>query len=241
MAGKQSAGAKARTKKVTINVKDLKDLGTEMAALTADLPVESVVGSIEPLSPELPDNPVHTLPGFDASPPSQKLLPAAEIAEESMFPKLKLFQGDTVKDIDDESGIPLSVSAPKHPMIDATALTFDPRIAFALAMELQDPKQICETFDVTEDHFNALVANQEFNATVALYKKELGSNGASFRAKAKLQAEMLLDTSWKLIHNASTPPAVKADLIKYTTKVADLEPKKDSGESAPTFALQINF
>ena len=42
------------------------------------------------------------------------------------------------------------------------------------------------------------------------------------------QAEELLTTSWVLIHDPTTSPAVKADLIKSTVKWAGLEPKNDA-------------
>ena len=49
----------------------------------------------------------------------------------------------------------------------------------------------------------------------------------TFRMKARAQAEELLTTSWSLIHSADVSAAVKADLIKWTGKMGDLEPKKD--------------
>ena len=73
--------------------------------------------------------------------------------------------------------------------------------------------------------------------------KQLKEDGAGFKTKAKLQAEALLQTSWKLIHDVLTPPAVKSDLIKHTVKWAGYEPKQSAEASLPGsgFSISINF
>lgn len=221
------------------------------ALMSGEAPPEAVIGDVDtalvpaptdeaPAIVTLPHDgtppALQTLPGFDASPPA----PFPDDDTE-MFPDLKLFKGDAVKEVDRDSGVVLSVNSPAQPMMDATKMTFDPRIAFGLALEIHSPEEICQQFNLSPDDYNALACNPEFGKTVDLYKRELQENGVTYRSKAKLQAEMLLDTSWKLIHAVSTPAAVKADLIKWTAKMGDLEPKSSKGEDVPTFALQINL
>jgi hypothetical protein len=62
----------------------------------------------------------------------------------------------------------------------------------------------------------------------------------TFRIKARMQAEGLLQTSWHLIHNKDTPAAVKADLIKHTWKVAGVEPKETMAAITP-LQIMINL
>lgn len=50
--------------------------------------------------------------------------------------------------------------------------------------------------------------------------KELDKDGVTFKLKARLQAEAMLETSWALIHSPATPAAVKAGLIKDTVRWA---------------------
>lgn len=78
-----------------------------------------------------------------------------------------------------------------------------------------------------------------FMRKVEQFQKQLQENGFTFKVKAQMQAEELLDTSWELIH-ADVSPAVKADLIKWTAKVAGFEPTggKDGGVGN---AVQINI
>jgi hypothetical protein len=57
-----------------------------------------------------------------------------------------------------------------------------------------------------------------------------------------MQAEGLLATSWSLIHNEDTPAAVKADLIKFTTRIAGYEPNpKSAAEMGTAFQININM
>lgn len=70
-------------------------------------------------------------------------------------------------------------------------------------------------------------ADKVFLKKVEHYRDEVREKGLTFKLKARAQAEELLTTSWLLIHDPSTSPAVKADLIKSTVKWAGLEPKGD--------------
>ena len=62
-----------------------------------------------------------------------------------------------------------------------------------------------------------------FEQRVQAYRAQLRERGLTFKLKAQVQAELLLDTSWDIIHGADVSPAVKADLIKWTSKVAGFE------------------
>jgi hypothetical protein len=80
-----------------------------------------------------------------------------------------------------------------------------------------------------------------FLKKVELYRAEVRDKGLTFKLKARAQAEELLETSWVLIHDPSTSPAVKADLIKSTVKWAGLEPKGDANEAGAAGGVRINI
>ena len=65
-----------------------------------------------------------------------------------------------------------------------------------------------------------------FRRQVDEFYEEIIEQGLSFRTKAKLQAEDMLAISHRMVVNPDTPAAVRADLIKWTAKMADLEPKQ---------------
>jgi hypothetical protein len=83
-----------------------------------------------------------------------------------------------------------------------------------------------------------------FIADLKAVVEELRKDGMSFKMKARLQAEELLKTSWRLIHsnNDDVPPNVKADLIKFTIRAAGLDGSKDQAAAgSQSNALQINI
>jgi hypothetical protein len=87
-------------------------------------------------------------------------------------------------------------------------------------------KQICESYGIDREEWERICALPSFIADVQNAMEMLRKDGMSFRTKARLQAEELLKTSWTMIHDKSgvVGAAVKADLLKYTIRVAGLEP-----------------
>lgn len=105
------------------------------------------------------------------------------------------------------------------------------RLAFDVALLLEGSGETMQEL-MTRHNIDAnslLVFNSDpvFLKKVEHYRDEVREKGLTFKLKARAQAEELLTTSWLLIHDPSTSPAVKADLIKSTVKWAGLEPKGD--------------
>jgi hypothetical protein len=121
---------------------------------------------------------------------------------------------------------------------DPSRIGWPPMLAIELAMGEASVKDICEAYGVTRDRFAQLVKLPGFVKQYEDAKKMLQTEGMSFRAKARLQAEEYLKTSWAIVHNPNTPSAVKADLIKQTWRVAGLEPKEGASVGS---AMQINI
>lgn len=105
------------------------------------------------------------------------------------------------------------------------------RLAYEIAAELEDPERVFERYGYTEEQALVLAEDPEF---VTLYQhavKELRDNAGSFRIKCRTMAEMLLENSYEMATDPDCPANVRADLIKWTAKMAELEPKtgKDEG------------
>ena len=123
-------------------------------------------------------------------------------------------------------------------------LTFDPRIAYEIALGLASPSEVFQRYGVTERRARELIANPVFVSTITKYKEEVAEGGISFRLKAKIQAEDLLSHSYILATDPEVPAAVRADLIKWTAKMANLEPdtkNKGEGGGGAGFTLNITF
>ena len=120
---------------------------------------------------------------------------------------------------------------------------FNPRLPYELALEMAAPMETFAKFGVDELAAVKLLKTASFIAKVKQYRDEIVAGGVSFKLKAKVQAEDLLTHSYEMATDPEVPPAVRADLIKWTAKVANLEPK-DKGEGAGAgagFTLNISF
>lgn len=121
-------------------------------------------------------------------------------------------------------------------------LTFDPRIAYEIALGVDRPEAIFEKYGLSELSAEKLVLSPAFTATVAKYQEEVLASGVSFKLKAKIQAEDLLTHSYLIATDPEAPMSVRADLIKWTARVAGLEPKEEKGSGAGGgFTLNISF
>ena len=120
----------------------------------------------------------------------------------------------------------------------AMVVGFPHLLPIELALGDQPRNEVLTAYDITPERWEVLRKNPAFQKAVRDAIEMLQRDGASFRIKARIQSEALLETSWKIIHSATTPSNVKADLIKHTHKVAGFEPKETVGAGAP---LQINI
>lgn len=110
-----------------------------------------------------------------------------------------------------------------------TPVEWNHRLAFDMALCLEGSgfalDELMETHKVTREDLVIFNQDKIFRQTVQNYRDEIREKGLSFRLKARAQAEELLVTSWNLIHDIDVSPTVKADLIKWTAKMGNLEPK----------------
>lgn len=139
-------------------------------------------------------------------------------------------------DLEDASGTTLK---------DPSKLGYPPTLPLELALAESPVKAICENYGLTKQDYLDLRDDPNFVAAVQGYLDELQKEGMSFKLKARLQAEAMLQQSWKMVHDKSglVPPSVKADLIKFTVRCAGLsDEKKDApGAGGIGTALQINI
>lgn len=125
----------------------------------------------------------------------------------------------------------------------ATDITFDPRIAYELALAIDKPSAIFAKYGYTEEDAREFIGNDAFMGTVRKYREEILAGGIGFKLRAKIQAEDLLTHSYLIATDPETPAAVRADMIKWTAKVAGFEPqsgdKGGGGAAGSGFTLNI--
>lgn len=100
---------------------------------------------------------------------------------------------------------------------------------------------ICEEYGLQHYHYDRIVADIGFMGKVAALKKELEKDGATFGLKAKLQAEVLLDESFKMAMNPDVDSRVRAKLIGDTVRWAGFDKSGASPDGTGGFSININL
>lgn len=137
---------------------------------------------------------------------------------------------------------PSRAIAPVAPS-DPARLGYPPTFPFEIALRTSTTRAICEAYGIAEDEWELIRHHPAFLDDLDRAVKVVREEGMSFKIKAKLQAEELLKTSWRLIHDNATPANVKADLVKATMRWAeyDTPPQKDSPAAAGRGSFVINM
>lgn len=113
---------------------------------------------------------------------------------------------------------------------------------FELALGQYGPRELCEEYGLTKAEFAVLLDNPVFVNAYNRAREMIAKDGTGFKVKAKLQAEVIIDTAYKMAHNEAIPAPVRADMIKSIVRWAEYEPKKDAGSgSTQAFQININF
>lgn len=118
------------------------------------------------------------------------------------------------------------------------------RLACELALGMDDPESVFAAYQIDPDAAADLLEHPQFLAILQRVGTEIRENGLSFRQKARAQADDLLAHSYEIATDPHASAAVRADLIKWTAKMAGHEPPppKDVGaSSAGGLTLNITF
>lgn len=108
-------------------------------------------------------------------------------------------------------------------------------------MRTASARDLCAHYEISKEQWDALRFNPKFVAEVQAAQEALKVEGVSFRKKAQFQADELLSTSWKLVHDPDTSAAVKADLIKSTVRWAGYDKPEGATGGGTGFNIQINL
>ena len=125
---------------------------------------------------------------------------------------------------------------------DPSALGYPATLPIEIAMRRQTIQQICEDYKISWNEWERLRFDPGFQKDLTAAVEMLKQEGMSFKVKAKLQAEELLQSMWKLIHAPldEVPASVRADLSKFIVRVAGYD-KQNDASGVIANALQINI
>ncbi len=112
-----------------------------------------------------------------------------------------------------------------------------------LALKTASPCELMVEYGFTPEDWDALQHNPAFMGDLVTAVELVKKDGMSFKLKARLQSEALLQKTWTMIHSpgGDVPAAVKADLIKTTFRVAGFDSKEGAPASGAQFNIQVNL
>jgi hypothetical protein len=120
--------------------------------------------------------------------------------------------------------------------------TLDAKFIFELAAGLEDPDHIAQKYHYTPEAWEALKQDESFKKVVDAKRIELQKTGYTFRLKAALAAEDLLDEVYIGAKSVDASLSAKLEAFKYLTKIGNLEPKEDKQVAAgPAFSIKIDL
>lgn len=103
-------------------------------------------------------------------------------------------------------------------------------------------EDLLEAYGFTEEDLVEFTLEPLFEQRVTSLQSQLREKGLTFRMKAQVQAELLLENSWDIINGGpEVSPAVKADLIKWTAKVAGFDTVKDASQDGKGVSIHIHM
>jgi len=124
---------------------------------------------------------------------------------------------------------------------DPAALGWPPTLPVEIALKTAPMDEIRQAYGYSKEEWMRLKDDPRFLSDLAAAVTMVRQDGMSFKLKAKLQAEELLKSSWRMIHDATAPATVRADLIKATMRWAGYDVKENSGGGSGGTSLNIQI
>lgn len=149
----------------------------------------------------------------------------------------------------DEQELPGGPESRRLERLEALPVVYrrnDERMALELVLLAADgdPWSVIQSYGYDREQAAAVLSSPAFARLLAAARKDVDENGVGFVAKARLQAEVLLQDSFDMATDPYVAAPVRADLIKWTAAVAGLGPKKDADKGTGTgggFNISITF
>jgi hypothetical protein len=121
-------------------------------------------------------------------------------------------------------------------------LNLDPAFIQEVATGMEEPADIARRYGYTYAEWEKISSYQPFINEVNRLKAEFERSGQTFRLKAAVMAEKLLDDTFTSALQPDVPVKDKAVALQTLAKFADLEPKRDAQVSAgPGFSITITI
>lgn len=130
-----------------------------------------------------------------------------------------------------------------YPWTPNPALYLSPEMVAELALGQDDPLTIAAKYGLSTAEFESLNSQEWFGQMVYQKREELTSDGMTFKIKARMIAEEVMQDVFSL---SKTPtgmrPEHRLEFLKQVAEYGGLKPKQGhEGPTGPAFAITINL
>ena len=138
---------------------------------------------------------------------------------------------------------PLSIPVPYSPPALLAPGLWNPRMAFDVALAIEDEKTIRCRYDLTEKEYSYILLQPTFRAEIAAHVSAFKENGVTFAIKARLIAEEKLEDMYNIISDEMVDPRERIAAWKCLVEAAGLKSSSEKGltANAQTVNIQINY
>lgn len=107
----------------------------------------------------------------------------------------------------------------------------------------QSIETICDVHGLTQHSFNRICENPAFVMAVATLRKQLEKEGATFKLKAGLQADVYLGQVHAMVMDTTMDPKVRVRLIESVARWAGFDTPQPVGSQGGMggFSISINL
>jgi hypothetical protein len=122
------------------------------------------------------------------------------------------------------------------------ALEVPQELILAIAMGMEDPKEIASRYGYEGLKWAMLNGWKPFNDAVASKRAELETSGITFKIKAKALTEDVFEDAYKIARGNDATLLQKLEFVKLGAKLGDMEPKASAQvQAGPGFSITINL
>jgi hypothetical protein len=126
-----------------------------------------------------------------------------------------------------------------------STLDIPAQLVWECAARLEPPEKIAERFGITGKAWERLSQWEPFISAVQKQSAEFDKNGVTFRLKAGLMAEQVMDQMFKQAVGMDVSLLQRLNVFNALVDVAGLKPDKkqltDQNDTAPKFSITINI
>ena len=116
-----------------------------------------------------------------------------------------------------------------------------------VALGIYQPEDLYELHNLNEEQLRVYLNHPLFQQEVAELRREMKDTGATFKAKARVLAEHLIDRMYDIIANEDTSPAIRMKGIEnvvrwagYDRKPVDDTPEVAQATQVPSIEIVLN-